>query len=654
VITSQNIQNNAKYANLFSKAWKALEKDLTEDEKKLDGFTRLEEYFTRMQTLTDKHIKEVEGISDIFDEKNNVYYAKFAKFLMLPLDETPFEINTNSRQITVPDNFRKYGVSLHGDQIAETLLFRVDRFFDFQDLLNTTILVQYTRPGKEPESEREGVDLITLVDYETEPGKIWFGWPLHDKITAGAGELKFSVRFMRKNPSTKNISYSLNTLTTQVTIKPALHPNFNESLTIDEASRLFTEAIVNSPSTGSTPALRPEFIVDLPAKAWLENDALKLAVSVKTGDTGVLNYIWHKADITGVDEKTGDFILQNGVTIPGKLELRPTTDTSVVLGKAYYLDSEDGAGIPYGDPIFPGVDENEQPIGVTENGATVYERYSVYEMPVAPGDVTGRYWVIATNRAGTSEERRSSAYCEVPAPKSLVFAKADALPVSVFVNADGSAQLSVKATPDDPDPKHTTLIYTWEKKDSIDGEYKVITKADGSPFIGGTLVLPKAEEDENPAKKNIGWYKVTAKSIVNRDSMECPSGYDCKVTAHATVPIITYPAAPVTLTKADDADENGIFDLTITLADKGGLLYSEYYTYTWFRSVTDGEAVEVKAGDPDIVTSAEVLEGHRNNTLQVKLAPNDEVEFYYCEVRNHLNGEDSSSVPTELFRVSAQ
>jgi hypothetical protein len=314
VITSQNVQNSAKYSALFTDAYNLLKKenDLTQGELDLGGFTRLEEYFTRMQTLSAKHVGEVQNIVDIFDEKNNVYYAKYAKFLMLPLDETPFEINANSRQITVPDNFRKYGVSLHGDQIAETLLFRVDRFFDFQDLLNTTILVQWTRPGKEAESEREGVSLITLVDYETEPGKIWFGWPLTSDITKEAGELKFSVRFLRKNSSSGNISYSLNTLTTQVTIKPALHPNLNNNLTMDEASILFSEAIVNSPSTGSTPAARPVYLQNLAQKAWLVDDALKLAVTVKTGDTGVLTYTWYKADITGVDAD-GKFIIADGV-----------------------------------------------------------------------------------------------------------------------------------------------------------------------------------------------------------------------------------------------------------------------------------------------------------------------------------------------------
>ena len=45
MITSQNIQNNAKYSKLFSDAFNTLkeEKKLTPEEEALGGYTRLEE-----------------------------------------------------------------------------------------------------------------------------------------------------------------------------------------------------------------------------------------------------------------------------------------------------------------------------------------------------------------------------------------------------------------------------------------------------------------------------------------------------------------------------------------------------------------------------------------------------------------------------------
>ena len=80
-----------------------------------------------------------------------------------------------------------------------------------------------------------------------------------------------------------------------------------------------------------------------------------------------------------------------------------------------------------------------------------------------------------------------------------------------------------------------------------------------------------------------------------------------------------------------------------------GPLYNEYYNYQWFHSVTEGDPVPVKLGDPDLVS-----EDPNTGSLRVKLLNKDEVEFYYCEISNHLNGEDSLPVTTGLFKVLAQ
>jgi hypothetical protein len=48
----------------------------------------------------------------------------------MPLDEPLFEIDANSRSIAVPSEFSRNGVGVKGDHQAETLYFRVDRYFD--------------------------------------------------------------------------------------------------------------------------------------------------------------------------------------------------------------------------------------------------------------------------------------------------------------------------------------------------------------------------------------------------------------------------------------------------------------------------------------------------------------------------------------------
>lgn len=617
------------------------------------------------------HANEVENLSDsIFELNNNVNYAKYAKFLMLPLDEAPFEVNANSRQITIPDNFKKYGVSLHGDQIAETLLFRVDRFFDFNDLLTTTIFVQWTRPGSEPESEREGASLITLIDYETEPGKLLLGWPLTSEITKAPGPLKFSLRFFKKDPETKKISYSFNTLTAQVTINPALHPSINDNLKIDEASSLFHQAVTDSPSSGSTPALRPTFLDygNLPTQAWVDsNDTLTFAVSSYTGDTGVLTYQWYKASIVGVDEE-GNYITKNTVEITSsaKTELRPTKDTSRDNKKAYFTKGVTEEGDPFTGDIIAG-ELDLQVVGVSKTtGEVVYERYSTYSVPASPEEIVGLYYVIATNRAGTSTDKQKSTYCEVPRPKTLVFETKNALPERAFIDDKGAIALTAVATPDDA--AHASITYQWLKTKDLEQEFtevkKVKVDADGNPVfdaednpvmepisIGGTLPLAAPDIEKGEAlDDHIGWYKVIATNVVNRQPMSVESVNYCKVTGHPAKPSIVSPTTEQTieLVKGKD-DANGIFTLNIQLTDMHGPLYNESYTYNWFHSITDGDPVAVKVGDADIV-SKDVNTG----SLQVKLLDKDEVEFYYCEVSNNLNGETSLPVTTGLFKVLAQ
>lgn len=621
------------------------------------------------------HANEVESLSDsIFELNNNVNYAKYAKFLMLPLDEAPFEINANSRQITIPDNFKKYGVSLHGDQIAETLLFRIDRFFDFNDLLTTTIFVQWTRPGSEPESEREGASLITLIDYDTEPGKLLLGWPLTSEITKAPGPLKFSLRFFKKDPETKKISYSFNTLTTQVTINPALHPDINDNLKIDEASSLFHQAITDSPSSGSTPAERPKFLDygNLPTQAWVDDDdTLTFAVSSYTGDTGVLTYQWYKAK-ANVDEE-GNYIPDETVEITSdaKIELRPTKDTSRNNEKAYFTKGNTAEGNPYSGNIIAG-ELDLQVVGVSDKtGEVIYERYSTYSVPASPAEIVGLYYVIASNRAGTSTGKQRSAYCEVPCPKTLVFEEKNALPKRAFIDNNGAIALTAKATPDDP--AHANISYQWLKTESLEEELSEVLKQkvdaegnlmfdeddnpiyDGPVSIGETLALtaPNAEKGEK-LDKHIGWYKVIATNVVNRKSMSVASAESnvdyCKVTGHPAKPTIVSPTAAQTieLVKGKD-DTKGIFTLNIQLTDMHGPLYNESYTYNWFHSITEGDPVAVKAGDADIVS-----EDVNTGSLQVKLLDKDEVEFYYCEVSNNLNGETSLPVTTGLFKVLAQ
>jgi len=143
VITSQNLNNKHSYEALFDRATKSLKDKYPENDAYNDNFaiTTLEEYFCCLKDLYD------------IDKK----------YIMLPLDEEPFKIDANSRLITVPTHFKNNGVSVVGDEIAETVFFRVDRFFDAMDLSSCDIFVQWMN-----KDEEEYATPITLIDLESD------------------------------------------------------------------------------------------------------------------------------------------------------------------------------------------------------------------------------------------------------------------------------------------------------------------------------------------------------------------------------------------------------------------------------------------------------------------------------------------------------
>ena len=107
--------NSQKYTILLQKAWndlyndnklKRVDRDAANNGK--DRFSNLQHYFSYIQEL-------------ISLNKN---------YIMMPIDETPFVIDTNSRFITVPPLFASCG-GVQSDSYAEIITFTVDRYFDY-------------------------------------------------------------------------------------------------------------------------------------------------------------------------------------------------------------------------------------------------------------------------------------------------------------------------------------------------------------------------------------------------------------------------------------------------------------------------------------------------------------------------------------------
>ena len=263
MIITINEKNSAQYNALFAKAYQhLLEKGLLrapfrpEDGYKGGRFQNIQDYFTHMEELS------------ILDDR----------YVMLPLDdesESPFKINANTRNISTP----KITV-LQDDQNAEIIIFEIDRYFDYKDLNETSIWVQWTAPGPNG-SMREGASEIELRDLSI-PNKMRLGWFVDSDITAYPGTVKYSVRFWNQENinGTDTVVYSFNTVTSSFTVTPSLQ-RLNVDVDVNAPIRdsIFRKAIKNSQivTEGVALPLTPSFSTpgkELEPTASLKDNAL--------------------------------------------------------------------------------------------------------------------------------------------------------------------------------------------------------------------------------------------------------------------------------------------------------------------------------------------------------------------------------------------
>ena len=223
MITYINSKNATAYSNLFENAKAALKKAKPEADIQI---STLEEYFFYLPELikltANSHENDLHGYNATLGRR----------YAMLPLDEEYFKIDANSRIITVPESFRKNGIAVQGDEVAEVVYFKINRYFDFMDLNNTYIIIQWKLEGRTDEGvsiEKTGTSMEWVRDIESEPDYLIFGWALDSSITQYQGNLKFSVRFVNLNENDEDniengtIEYSLSTLEATAAINKALN-----------------------------------------------------------------------------------------------------------------------------------------------------------------------------------------------------------------------------------------------------------------------------------------------------------------------------------------------------------------------------------------------------------------------------------------------
>ena len=293
-------------------------------------------------------------ITEIAKLTTNFHNAPYKYFLM-PLDEPMFEIDANKRTIAVPAQFAKNGVGVYGDHMAEVLYFRVDKFFDYQNLFDVDeIIINWQfRGANEPRGKvlDTNTSLALAPDDTFDPGHIVFGWVITNEMTPSKGTLSFSVSFIKRVG--ESYKYVLNTIASSVTI--------NDSIILDDPQKLDTlrrpvfERLSDSRYTidNVTPLEDPvyrtgkvqyrvgnETITEyhgLPVSEnfelyddGTESTELKLQAIGYSKDDGIIQYSWHGTTSTGTSVDQA----------PGGTTYILTADTTPVDYIQYYVFDE--------------------------------------------------------------------------------------------------------------------------------------------------------------------------------------------------------------------------------------------------------------------------------------------------------------------------
>lgn len=333
MITYVNAKNAAKYQILFDKATKVLNDNPTSEGS--ITISSLARYFSVLKDLMELD----------------------PTFIRLPLDEEPFEIDLNTRKIAIPSDFTKNGVGVKGDQLAEIVYFKVNRFFDAQDLKNTDIYIEWST-GKQ-----KGISKAFCVDTKSSVGNIIFGWAITSAMTQdGGATLTFAPRFVKETTVSEDsvtLTYSLSTTPHTVKILDTLDLKNTEDVTVDntDADLIFSR-IVNSNLDGEDVIVIDKDGNDFnwsnqpSGEVWFKGDVGRTVFAEAWAREGYLSYQWEEQNgenwsLIGDSSNQGDFAVAFDYTL-----FRNAETSSFLDNVVYYEQKEDGtySGYLYNDP----------------------------------------------------------------------------------------------------------------------------------------------------------------------------------------------------------------------------------------------------------------------------------------------------------------
>lgn len=570
-------------------------------------------------------------------------------YLLIPLDEKPFEIDANSRAITVPSDFVKCG-AVRSDNLCEIATFRIARYYDFQDLADCDIAIQWINADGQ-----EGLSMAFGMDVESEPGYIRFGWAITEAVTAKAGNVKLAVRIYRKDEETGKLAYVLNTLSTSIAVKDTLSVDDTAEGFVKEENvfNLFNKVVENGQNPMYAVPAQPSFApagggIDFEqnAQAAIEEDnTLDLSVMAVTKDNSKIDYEWfyvpseYKDDngesvlinltsapegLTAIGYDTSAYEINDGDFI--KLDEIPKVRTLAT----YYVD-ESGAKVPYdGEWTEEALKDKE-----------LYVKCSTLKFTDGDYIVTGQYYVKATSSLielddGYQNPNKSDAQSNTISvlPPNPMVVEGD-LPEHAFKGADLKFIIA-------DDPRNPAMTYKWERKASKDGDFSAVDEA----------------TEPGCTASEVGWYRAIAHAKLNRTELEKISE-TCFVTEEAITPTISkYEYSLDAGQTWTELQENDVINpgdagsgkheiwvritvdessLTEFNSDKANLTYAWRISYG-DRGIIENITEDLIAKNDTILNTTE----YGTNVVKVFQDQDDDAFSLYCTITNTFQGQSKS------------
>ena len=573
--------NQEEYSNLFIEAYKFLkDKGVVPADNNKIGIQSLPEYYSHM---------------------NDFFVHNGWEYIFLPLDEKVFEIKLNDRSISVPSEFRE--VTVQSDTMAEMFIFEVDRYFDYMDLANTNIYVQWKTPNEKGDGR---ATRIKMIDRDSVPGKLRFAWPISDELTKEPGNVKFSVRFFMVAPGQddeQKMIYSLNTKEASFNVVAAHQSALNKKANVEfQSDDLFNQIIINSAfgTSGVEIPLTPEFLADENISIYVKDaqnklipveqanlntqDTLELYAEALNKDNNNIDYVWYYVSNTPAyvkltdkqkfdDNPNAGYFIKNesGSYIPATAWVDDGIYQKQYLFKVEDLDGytvNNNVFIPFSRPVtgwvsVPGYKYYETDditasvvdLKEHENTQTLYRKFSRLQVLAENAlnenvdkIITGKYYVTAQGVNKDANNIKSahfakSSECELPSPNIVE--------ITSNLSANKVVNVSSVVPEDQEEPQevfnsnNAALVIALKTiEGSVDEPRYQWFSADSNPYNNGVLKIDNlssinGENKNSYVPKARGWYAVKVQNAANREKSEAVYSTVTKVTANPVAPIIS-------------------------------------------------------------------------------------------------------------------